>query len=74
MTKQLKIENKPDRLQSQLNSFAAHIRDPENQAGPAGVEDRRMDIYRQLFFNNISIFIRLKKTLLCYVHLTFSVA
>ena len=57
MAKQLKIENKPDRLQSQLNSFAAHIRDPENQAGPAGVEDRRMDIYRQLFFNNISNFL-----------------
>jgi hypothetical protein len=57
MTTQPKIENKPDSLQSQLNSFAAHIRDPENQSGPAGVEDRRMQIYRQLFFNNISNFL-----------------
>ena len=57
MTTQPKTENRPDSLHSQLNSFAAHIRDPENQAAPAGVEDRRMDIYRQLFFNNISNFL-----------------
>jgi hypothetical protein len=34
-------------------AFAAHIRDPENQPAPGGVEDRRMKIYRDLFFNNI---------------------
>lgn len=34
-------------------AFAAHIRDPDNVAAPAGVEDRRMAIYRELFFNNI---------------------
>lgn len=34
--------------------FAAHIRDPEHHAAPAGIEDRRMQIYRELFFNNIS--------------------
>ena len=34
-------------------AFAAHIRDPENEPAPAGVEDRRMKIYRDLFFNNI---------------------
>lgn len=33
--------------------FAAHIRDPENNPAPEGVEDRRMKIYRDLFFNNI---------------------
>jgi len=33
--------------------FAAHIRDPENHAAPGGIEDRRMNIYRELFFNNI---------------------
>lgn len=32
--------------------FAAHIRDPERHPAPAGIEDRRMKIYRELFFNN----------------------
>ncbi|MCH8071653.1 MAG: putative DNA-binding domain-containing protein, partial [Proteobacteria bacterium] len=31
----------------------AHIRDPENNPAPSGVEDRRMAIYRELFFNNL---------------------
>ncbi len=35
-------------------SFAAHIRDPRNVPPPADIEDRRMAIYRDLFFNNIS--------------------
>jgi hypothetical protein len=35
-------------------SFTAHIRDPKHQAIPAGVEPRRMKIYTELFFNNIS--------------------
>lgn len=34
-------------------AFAAHIRDPANAPAPPGIEDRRMAIYRQLFFNNI---------------------
>lgn len=34
--------------------FAAHIRDPERHPQPAGIESRRMAIYRRLFFNNIS--------------------
>lgn len=34
--------------------FAAHIRDPEHQAAPNGIEERRMAIYRDLFFNNIN--------------------
>lgn len=32
--------------------FAAHIRDPDTHPAPAGIEDRRMAIYRELFFNN----------------------
>lgn len=32
--------------------FAAHIRDPKKNPAPAGIEDRRMGIYRELFFNN----------------------
>ncbi len=37
--------------------FTAHIRDPEKNARPAGIEDRRMAIYRDLFYNNIEGFI-----------------
>ena len=37
--------------------FAAHIRDPESNPIPAGVEDRRMKIYSELFFNNVEDFI-----------------
>lgn len=34
-------------------AFAAHIRDPDKNPPPEGIEDRRMAIYRNLFFNNV---------------------
>ena len=34
-------------------AFAAHLRDPDIHPAPAGVEDRRMAVYRDLFFNNL---------------------
>ena len=34
-------------------AFAAHLRDPEGAAAPAGIEERRLAIYRKLFFNNL---------------------
>ena len=34
-------------------AFAAHLRDPDNIAPPEGIEDRRLAIYRELFFNNL---------------------
>lgn len=37
--------------------FTAHIRDPQKNAKPGGIEDRRMGIYRELFYNNIEGFI-----------------
>ncbi len=37
--------------------FTAHIRDPEKNAMPNGIEDRRMAIYRDLLYNNIEGFI-----------------
>jgi hypothetical protein len=37
--------------------FAAHIRSPDTNPAPAGIEDRRLDIYRNLFFNNIQSFV-----------------
>ena len=40
-------------LEALQREFTAHIRDPDRQPAPAGVEDRRMKIYRDLFFNNI---------------------
>lgn len=33
--------------------LAAHIRDPDQNAAPAGIEDRRLAIYRELFYNNV---------------------
>jgi uncharacterized protein len=45
------------RFQQHQYAFAAHIRDPQHAPRPADVEDRRMGIYRELFFNNISGFL-----------------
>ncbi len=38
-------------------AFAAHIRDPQANPRPADVEDRRMAIYRELFYNNVEGFL-----------------
>ncbi len=40
-------------FQAKQYRFAAHIRDPENRPAPEGIEDRRLAIYRELFFNNL---------------------
>ncbi len=40
-------------FQEKQIAFAAHIRDPQHVAAPDGIEDRRMGIYRELFFNNL---------------------
>ncbi|WP_066966835.1 DUF2063 domain-containing protein [Microbulbifer sp. Q7] len=37
--------------------FAAHLRAPDKVEAPAGIEDRRMGIYRDLIYNNIESFI-----------------
>ncbi|WP_238400823.1 DNA-binding domain-containing protein [Alloalcanivorax marinus] len=37
--------------------FAAHLRDPERHPAPEGIEERRLAIYRTLFFNNINGFL-----------------
>jgi hypothetical protein len=49
--------NPPEKLAAQQSRFAAHIRNPDKSAAPADVEDRRMAIYRDLFFNNIRKFL-----------------
>ncbi|MBZ2187615.1 putative DNA-binding domain-containing protein [Alcanivorax sp. JB21] len=38
--------------------FAGHLRDPEHNLPPEGLEDRRLRIYRDLFFNNLDNFLR----------------
>jgi hypothetical protein len=50
-------DSAPEALAQLQTGFAAHIRDPENVAAPEGIEDRRMAIYRDLFFNNICNFL-----------------
>ncbi len=51
-----KIAEMPAFMRRQYE-FAAHIRDPERHPRPADVEDRRMAIYRELFFNNVEGFL-----------------
>ncbi len=44
-------------FQAKQYAFAAHIRNPNEVAAPEGIEDRRMAIYRELFFNNVNGFL-----------------
>ena len=37
--------------------FTAHLRDPKSNPVPAGIEDRRMAIYRDLVFSNVEMFL-----------------
>ncbi|MGK7295975.1 MAG: HvfC family RiPP maturation protein [Candidatus Wenzhouxiangella sp. M2_3B_020] len=44
----------PERLAALQKRFADHIRDPDRAPAPEGIEERRLAIYRRLFFNNLS--------------------
>ncbi len=48
----MKVDFKAKQLE-----FASYIRDPENNPAPADVQQQRMDMYRELFFNNIESFL-----------------
>lgn len=50
------MANLPSFKQAQYE-FAAHIRDPKLNPKPADIEARRMNIYNELFFNNVEDFI-----------------
>ncbi|GAB4179339.1 MAG: DUF2063 domain-containing protein [Wenzhouxiangellaceae bacterium] len=50
----MSAEHPPERLAELQRQFAGHIRDPDTVPPPDGIEDRRMAIYRRLFFNNLS--------------------
>ena len=43
----------PERLRQQQARLAAHVRDPDHEAPPPGIEDRRLQVYRELFFDNV---------------------
>lgn len=45
-------------FQALQREFAAHLRNPGTHPAPAGIEERRLDIYRNLFFNNVTGFLR----------------
>ena len=47
---------RPDFMRRQYE-FAAHIRDPVRNRAPDDIEERRMAIYRDLFYNNIEGFL-----------------
>ena len=38
--------------------FTAHLRDPDNNPAPENIEDRRMEIYRGLFYRNVEGFLK----------------
>ena len=40
-------------LDHQLGALAAHVRNPDAQPGPPGIEARRLKIYSDLVFNNL---------------------
>ena len=42
------------RLDELQRRFAAHLRDPATAPAPDGIEDRRLQVYRELFFDNMS--------------------
>jgi len=44
----------PERLREQQLELTGHLRDPHRVAAPAGIEERRLAIYRDLLFNNVA--------------------
>jgi hypothetical protein len=44
----------PEQLLKLQRRFASHLRDPDSFAPVDGIEERRLAIYRRLFFNNVS--------------------
>jgi hypothetical protein len=47
----------PGRTHALQYAFTAHVRDPDRAPAPAGIEDRRMAIYRDLVYSNMESFI-----------------
>jgi len=49
--------NKANNFQNVQRVFTQHMRDPENNVAPEGIEDRRIKVYRELVYNNIEGFL-----------------
>lgn len=47
----------PGRTHALQRRFTAHIRDPQRNPAPEGIEDRRMAIYRDLVYSNMESFV-----------------
>ena len=47
----------PEKLAQQQKQFAAHLRAPDKNAPVPDIEDRRLQIYRDLFYNNVQNFL-----------------
>lgn len=48
-----RMDSAPTRLREQQQALTRHLRDPERHDPPSGWEDRRLDVYRELVFNNL---------------------
>lgn len=48
-------------------AFTAYIRQPDSNAAPANIEDRRMQIYNRLFYNNVEDFMSTTYPVLCEI-------
>lgn len=46
----------PPDFRAVQHAFAAHLRDPATNPPPPGIEERRLAVYRDLFFNNVEGF------------------
>ena len=53
----LSDKNKAKGFKDIQNVFTQHMRDPDNNPAPEGIEDRRIGVYRELVYNNIQNFI-----------------
>tara|TARA_R110002126_G_scaffold163110_2_gene311023 strand:- start:2621 stop:3409 length:789 start_codon:yes stop_codon:yes gene_type:complete len=49
--------NKKTGFRQVQQQFAAYIRNPDSAKPPAGIEERRLKVYRELFFNNVKGFL-----------------
>ncbi len=49
--------NKAENFKDVQYAFTRHMRDPERNPAPEGIEDRRIGVYRELVYNNIEGFI-----------------
>jgi len=48
-----KASTPPERQRRLQAAFADYLRDPDNHPAPDGIEERRLAIYRRLFFGNL---------------------